>query len=389
VERFIETLHLRGKSVAKCASKSADIVDREARFPTEAIAMARAEQLLGVMVPVDLGGEGASIADVVDLCYVLGRACASTGMIFAMHQIMVAILIRHAYASPWHRQLLSLIASDQLLVASSTTEGQGGGDLRRSEAAIERTGSRITFEKSATVLSYAAQADAILTTARRAADAPPSDQVLLALGKADYLLDPIVDWQTLGMRGTCSCGFTLKAIGSEEQIVPDSYAAIQTHTMMPVAHLTWSAVWSGIAADAVDRARRFVRTAMRRSGGQSPPGAIHLTRAMMSLRVLQAMVGSAVRRFEAAAADKGQLESLDFQNTMNLHKVTASETAVAIVMSCMRACGLAGYRNDGEFSLSRHLRDVLSSPLMINNDRILNSAAAGSVLIEVPDSIVS
>ena len=53
---------------------------------------------------------------------------------------------------------------------------------------------------------------------------------------------------------------------------------------MPVAHLTWSAVWAGIAAGAVDRARAFVRNAARGSDGQLPPGAAHLTRASASLR---------------------------------------------------------------------------------------------------------
>ena len=60
---------------------------------------------------------------------------------------------------------------------------------------------------------------------------------------------------------------------------------------------------------------------------------------------------------------------------MNLLKVTASELAIATVMSAMQACGLSGYRNDGEFSVARHLRDVLSSSVMINNDRILANVA--------------
>jgi acyl-CoA dehydrogenase len=69
---------------------------------------------------------------------------------------------------------------------------------------------------------------------------------------------------------------------------------------------------------------------------------------------------------------------------MNLHKVTASELAVATVMSAIRTCGLAGYRNDGEYSLSRHLRDVLSSPVMISNDRILADATTAASLVGVP-----
>ncbi len=373
--------------VAKAAAANADSVDRDARFPTEAFISAREQRLLGVMVPVDLGGEGASVSDVADQCYMLGRGCAATGMIFAMHQIMVAILVRHARSSPWHRRLLGLLLSDQLLIASSTTEGQGGGDLRTSICSIERDGTGIAFEKSATVMSYGAQADAILTTARRSPDAPPTDQVLLAIVRRDFELKRIVDWQTLGMRGTCSAGFMLQASGSADQILPESYATIQMHTMMPVAHLTWGSVWAGIAASAVDRARRCVRAAARVSGGQSPSGATHLTRATMTLRALRGILMSALEKFEEVATDKEHLESLDFQSAMNLLKVSCSEMAIATVMSSMNACGLHGYRNDGDFSVSRHLRDVLSSSIMINNERILANSATSSILIEVPSSL--
>ena len=72
---------------------------------------------------------------------------------------------------------------------------------------------------------------------------------------------------------------------------------------------------------------------------------------------------------------------------MNLLKVNASELAGATVMSALQACGLTGYRNDGEFSVSRHLRDILSAPIMINNDRILADAANACMLIEVPASL--
>jgi acyl-CoA dehydrogenase len=53
----------------------------------------------------------------------------------------------------------------------------------------------------------------------------------------------------------------------------------------------------------------------------------------------------------------------------------------------LRACGLAGYRNDTEYSIGRLLRDVLSSPIMISNDRILSNLAATSVMTPLPTSI--
>ncbi len=283
-------LNARIEAAAAVALKNADAVDREARFPSEAIQSAQTQRLLGMMVPAELGGDGASISDVVDACYILARGCASTGMIFAMHQIMVAILLRHAANSPWHRRMLRRLAIEQMLIASSTTEGAGGGDLRRSACALEQTGSRIALTKSATVISYGRQADVIMTTARRSVDAAPSDQIIVALMKNDYRLDPIMNWDTMGMRGTCSSGFTLKGAGEAGQVVPDPYEKIQSHTMMPVAHLTWAAVWTGLAASAVERARRCVRTAVRNGTGQLAPGAPHLTRATMSLRALRGTV---------------------------------------------------------------------------------------------------
>jgi acyl-CoA dehydrogenase len=188
------------------------------------------------------------------------------------------------------------------------------------------------------------------------------------------------------MRGTCSGGFRLIASGNGEQILPVGYDKIHAQTMMPVAHLLWSAAWAGIAAAAVERARAFVRKAAHRGDATMPPGATHLTRAGASLRLLRSVVADALQRFELAA-EEAALESVDFQAGMNLVKVNASELAVSTVMSALQACGLSGYRNDSEFSIGRHLRDILSSPIMISNDRILANVGMASLLSGVPTSL--
>ena len=376
----------RVEKVVAIAAAHAAAVDRESRFPKEAIAAARAERLLGVAVPRELGGDGLSVASVTDICYALGRACASTAMIYAMHQTKVACIVRHGRGSPWHQLLLRRLCAEQLLLASSTTEGQAGGDLRNSAAAVDGD-TRIALERQATVISYGEAADGIVTTARRTADAASSDQVLVAFLKENYTLERLNGWDAFGMRGTCSAGFRLVASGLREQILPVSYEKIHAHTMMPYAHLVWSSAWAGIAAAAVECARAFVRKAMYRSGGTPPPGAAHLTRASASLRTLRSLIAAATQRFEAAGSDPAMLESIDFQSSMNMLKVNASELAVATVMSAMQTCGLSGYRNDSEFSIGRHLRDILSSPIMISNDRILANVATASVLGVTPDSL--
>ncbi len=96
-----------------------------------------------------------------------------------MHQIKMACIVRHTKGVAAIERILSRIAAEQLLMASSTTEGQAGGNVRSSEAPVERDGELVTLERKATVISYAVEADGVVTTARRAADAAGSDQVLL------------------------------------------------------------------------------------------------------------------------------------------------------------------------------------------------------------------
>src|ERR1700743_965650 len=124
--------------VAAIAAADAVEVDRQARFPQIAIDAARKEKLLGAQIPTAFGGHGASIFDITDMCYALGRACSSTAMIFAMHQTKVACLVRHGTGSRWHETLMRRVAAEQLLLASSTTEGQNGGHIPSSADAVER-----------------------------------------------------------------------------------------------------------------------------------------------------------------------------------------------------------------------------------------------------------
>jgi acyl-CoA dehydrogenase len=179
------SLRTRALTAAEVAAKFADEVDRDGRFPSEAFDAIREEKLLGILVPAALGGEDASAAQVVDVCYILGRACASTAMIYAMHQVKVACLVRHSAGNAWQEGLQRQIAERQLLMASSTTEGANGGNIRSSEAAIQTKGARIALERNASVISYGAHADGIVTTARRAESAASSDQVLVAFLKED------------------------------------------------------------------------------------------------------------------------------------------------------------------------------------------------------------
>jgi len=358
------------------AAPAADAVDQSARFPHEAVAALREERMLGALVPRALGGLGATISEVAACCEALGRSCASTAMIYAMHQIQVACLVRHGLASPYFREYLAQLAQHEWLIASATSEHGVGGDLRRSVCPVERNDSHIRVIKEAPVISYGEETDDILLTARRASDAAPADQVLVLARKAGIRLTRTGAWDTLGMRGTRSLGFTLEVSGSAEQVVPVPFSDVASQTMLPVAHVLWSAVWLGLASDAVARARAFVRAEARRTPGVVPPAAFRLAEAVAELDSMKATVHGALADFEQHRDDPEALGGLGFAIRMNNLKASASRMAPEIVTRALAVCGISGYRCDSPYSLGRHLRDAHSAALMISNDRVLSANAA-------------
>jgi acyl-CoA dehydrogenase len=356
------------------AGPAADDVDRKARFPSEAVEALRSARLLSVLVPPELGGDGMTIGQVAEACEALARHCASTAMIYAMHQMQAACLVRHGRSDVLVDYQRALVER-QFLLASATTEIGVGGDIRTSVCAVERQGGRFRLEKKAPVISYGESADGVLATARRSPDSPPSDQVLVLCTPPGLALEATSGWDTLGFRGTCSLGFSLQAEGDEAQVLDDPFADIASRTMLPVSHILWSSVWLGIAAAAVDRARRFVRADARKNPGVTSPAAVRLAELMTVFQQMEALVDGAARTYDEVYDDLETLSGMGFAIAMNGLKVSTSTLVVDIVGRALTICGISGYREDSPYSLGRLLRDAHGAAVMVNNDRIIANNA--------------
>jgi acyl-CoA dehydrogenase len=371
---LLSEIHRLGREVIEPAAAD---VDAAARFPTEAIDALRGLQLLGAYVPAELGGLGLNILELGRICEALAHYCASTAMIFAMHQIQVACIVHHARDSQYFTRYLRELVDRQWLIASATTELGVGGDLRSSICAIEVTGDRFRLIKKAPVISYGQQADQILATCRRDPEASSSDQVQVLVDKTHYQLEALSSWDTLGFRGTCSLGFILTSEGSTEQVLPVPFDEILSHTMHPVSHIVWSSLWLGIAAEAVQRARAFVRGEARKNPHLPPASSMRLAEVDVVLTGMRNHVHAATAEYHAMlnTGDPEAFRGFGFATRINNLKVASSELVVEVVSQAMLICGISGYRNDSKFSLARHLRDAYGAALMVNNDRILGHNA--------------
>ena len=88
--------------------------------------------------------------------------------------------------------------------------------------------------------------------------------------------------------------------------------------------MLWSSLWLGLATDAVNRARAFVRDAARRKPGTMPPGAVRLAEVVGVLQTMRAGVAGATNAFDAIFDDRDALSSMGFVLRMNGLKVQSA-----------------------------------------------------------------
>lgn len=359
------------------AAKHALDVDSGARFPVESVDALREARALSAFL------DGVSFSAIAEACFLLGRRCGASAMVFAMHQIQVVTMARHGGGSEFFEEHLRRIAAEQRLCASVTSEAGTGGDMGKSVAALEPTGDGLLrFVKQAPTVSYGAYADDLLTTVRRTPESEPSDQVAVLSRSDQHELEPQGTWDPFGMRGTCSPGYVVGATIGADQVLPVPFSTIAPESMVPVSHVLWSHLWLGIATDAFDRSRAFVKAAAKRSPGTPPPAAAKLSHVMSELSLLRAEVRQGLADY-VEHMDGDQREWLSTMTAIlrfNNLKIAASEQAPRICQGAMGVSGIVGFKNDTPFAVGRHLRDTMSACLMVANERI-HQTNAGLLLI--------
>ncbi len=373
---LVKKAHSIAQEVARVHAVDVDV---KARFPQESIDAMKQAKLLSAGVPKEFGGAGASMQELTAICWTLAQACSSSAMILAMHLIQVACVVRHGSKDKFFQDYLREIVERQLLIGSMTSEVGVWGDTRSSICAVNVRDGRFTLDKESSAASYAVQADDLLVTCRREPDAPASDQVLVLVRRSDRTLTATGTWDTLGMRGTCSPGFTLTSAGPAEQILPGSYADASAQTMVSYSHILWGGLWHGIAFDAVARAAAFVRAEARKTPGTVPLKASHLARLSVKLQTMRNDVQALATEFDRITALPNGMEELltiGWALKMNNIKIAASESVHQIVHQALQIIGINAYKNDSKMSVGRHYRDALSASLMVSNDRIFSKTAS-------------
>jgi len=121
-------------------AEHAAAVDREHRFPHEAIAAARELNLMGILVPREFGGAGLDHLAFTICIEELAQACASTAVIVDVHNSVASEPILLFGSDAQRRAWLPRLASGEVLGAFALTEPASGSDAASLRTSARRAG---------------------------------------------------------------------------------------------------------------------------------------------------------------------------------------------------------------------------------------------------------
>ena len=319
--------------------------DADDTFVADNYAELRRRRVFSAGVPAELGGGGASHAEMCDVLRTLAHGCSSTALALSMHTHQVLIP-----AWRWHHErapvegLLRRLAADELILASS-----GGSDWLAGSGRAEKVegGYRVTGRKIFASGSPAADLFSTMAVHDDPAEGPTVVHFMIPFDAPGVTLHD--NWRTLGMRGTGSHDVTLDGV-----FVPDAAVGARRPSgrWSPVWHVVATtalpivySVYVGVAEAARDIA---VREATRRRDDpatQELVGALdtELTAARLALR---AMVEAANR----------ERVGPDVTNDVMLGRTLVGQAVLRTAELAMEAAGGAAFfRGAG---LERLFRDV-------------------------------
>lgn len=335
----------RADGIAEVIGARAAVHDAEDSFVAENFALLKREGFFKAMVPVELGGAGASHREFCEVIRRLAAACGSTGLAFSMHchQISVAIWRWRNAGAPTDG-LLKRVAAENLVLISS-----GGSDwLQGSGTATEVDGGfRITARK---VFSSGCLAGDILMTSA-VYDDPEAGPAVLHFGvpfKAEGVT--ILDtWKVMGMRGTGSNDVMLKEVFVADAAVSGRRPQGQWHPLFHIiSMIAFSMIYSAYLGVAEGARAMALKAAAKKAGDESTTYLV----GEMENAFTQARLAVEEMILIAETATPGPATT----SRAMIARTLAGQAAIATVERAMEAAGGAAFYR--EMGLERAFRDV-------------------------------
>jgi alkylation response protein AidB-like acyl-CoA dehydrogenase len=357
----------------RVAPRAAEI-DRTAEFPWDLKELLAGQDILGLPYPVEYGGLGADLLTTCLAIEELSAACATTGLILAVHELAALPIVMAGTADQKARWLPDL-AAGRALIAFALTEAGAGSDAAAIATRAVRDGDDYVIDGTKRFISQGSVADLVTVFALT----DPG-------GRRNRNLSCfVVDTKTagfsvgrlehkMGLRGSPTAELLFDAVR-----VPAANLLGAEGEGFSLAMRTFERSRPGIAAQAVGIAQGALDVAAHYATERvqfgKPIGEFQMIQALLADMDAQTEAARALLYTACAAIDAGDG---DPGRWAAVCKLIAGDTAMRVTTDAVQVLGGYGYVDD--FPVERMMRDAKITQLYEGTQQIQRLVVARSLL---------
>jgi len=355
-------------------------VDRDHRFPQEAIDAAAESGLLGLLVPRQYGGAGLDALAFAICIEELGQACASTAVIVDVHTSVGTEPILLFGDEEQKRRWLPRLASGELLGAFALTEPASGSDAAALQTTARRDGDSYVLRGTKIFITNIGHAGLYVVFARTGPDEKaagvtaflvPADAPGLRVGQI---------FHKMGLHGSPTGALVLEDVNvpKSNRLGAEGQGFTVAMRALDSGRIGISSQALGIGQAAVDEARALMHDrGHEKSKGDdgvlNPPvgQGDEFALADMATRVESARLLA----YQAAwLCSRG----LPFTRQASMSKLHSTDTAMQVVLDALQIAGTEGAVSGSPFE--RHVRDAKALQIYEGSNQVQRLVIARDLL---------
>jgi alkylation response protein AidB-like acyl-CoA dehydrogenase len=357
----------------RVAPRAAEI-DRTGEFPEDMRQLLAAQDILALPFPVEHGGLGGELLSICLAVEQLSRACATTGLILAAHELGAMPLLLAGTPEQQARWLPALASGEQL-ICFALTEAEAGSDAAATRTRAVRDGDSYLVSGSKRFITHGSVADLVTVFAVTDPGAPRHRRLscfVIEVPTPGFSVARLE--HKMGIRGspTAELAFDNVRVSSGNRIGEEGEG-------FAIAMRTFDRSRPGVAAQAVGIAQGALEVATAYAG----------VRRQFGERIgdLQ-MVGAMLADMDAATEGARQLlykacveidaGAPDAARWSAMCKLVAGDAAMRVTTDAVQVLGGYGYID--EFPVERMMRDAKITQIYEGTQQIQRLVIARALL---------
>jgi hypothetical protein len=341
-------------------------VDREHRFPDEAIKAAAGAGLMGVLIPREYGGAGLDALAFAICIEELAHACAATAVIIDVHTSVGTEPILLFGDEEQKRRWLPQLASGELLGAFALTEPSSGSDAASLKMTAKRNASGYVLNGTKVFITNIGRAGLYVVFARTGPD-EKADGVTAFLVPADaggVRVGQVFD--KMGLNGSPTGELVLEDVEVPEanRLGREGQGFRVAMRALDSGRIGISGQALGVGQAAVDEAREWMRERGHEQGDD-------FTLADMATRVESARL---LAYHAAWLCSRGK----PFTQEASMSKLHCTDTAMQVALDALQIAGDEGALKGSPFE--RHVRDAKALQIYEGSNQVQRIVIARELL---------